>query len=577
MYDIVVITDSLHPSYELLVKKYPFIKKAKNFNEARSIAMTKMFWVVWDYIFLDENFNFDFEPPDYDKKYVHIFSVENSDLPGVCLFPKDLHVSTKELEYKFFANSKKIDIISAIMKPSSDIIVITGACHPSYELLVKKYPFIKKAKNFNEAQSIATTDMFWVIWDYILVNGNFDFLFEPLDYDKKYVHIFSVENSDLPGVCLVPKDLHVSTKELEYKFFANSKKIDIISSVKRLYDVFYPKSYEDYLKIFDTASTEMYWVVHPSLEVMTDFKFDFVIDQNNEYEKNITHVFLNKDIDVDTFNGILLCSKNIRLHQDEFELRILDHKKEHPVLASFNKPYDIFFISYNDVLADSKFETLQKKFPRVKHIKDINGIFNAHKKAAELSTTPMFWVIDSDARLVEDFKFDLLVPKYNHSSVFVWHSKNPVNDLEYGYGAVKLLPKISTMKVENNLDMTMSISKNFYVIEEVSNYTDFNTDPFNSWKSAFRECVKLTLKSDNDPEAAQRLEVWCTVGKDKRYGNYVIDGANQGKLYAKNNADNQSALLKINDFNWLEDQFEIRSEINGNTFEITSAQALATS
>ena len=38
------------------------------------------------------------------------------------------------------------------------------------------------------------------------------------------------------------------------------------------------------------------------------------------------------------------------------------------------------------------------------------------------------------------------------------------------------------------------ISNKFKVVNKISNITAFNTDEFNTWKSAFRECVKLASK-----------------------------------------------------------------------------------
>ena len=117
------------------------------------------------------------------------------------------------------------------------------------------------------------------------------------------------------------------------------------------------------------------------------------------------------------------------------------------------------------------------------------------------------------------------------------------------------------------------------VVEEVSNITVFNIDPFNSWKSAFRECVKLSVKhkKDNDAESKERLDVWCTVGEHKLFGKETIAGANAGKAYGEENADNKSALLLINDFDWLKTQFETSVDASGNISEITLAQATATS
>jgi hypothetical protein len=106
-------------------------------------------------------------------------------------------------------------------------------------------------------------------------------------------------------------------------------------------------------------------------------------------------------------------------------------------------------------------------------------------------------------------------------------------------------------------DMTTSISPLFKAMPEVSNITAFNTDPFNTWKSAFRECCKLaskTIDRQDDEETNHRLEVWCTTGTDEN----AIAGALAGRAYGTENKDNTDALKKINDFDWLKERFDGR-------------------
>ena len=108
-------------------------------------------------------------------------------------------------------------------------------------------------------------------------------------------------------------------------------------------------------------------------------------------------------------------------------------------------------------------------------------------------------------------------------------------------------------------DMTMNISTRFKAMEEVSNITAFNTDPFSTWRSAFRECVKLASKSIQgqvDSETEDRLNVWCSKGKDRLYGEYAISGALAGRAYGQENAGNLPALTLINDYDWLKTQFQ---------------------
>jgi hypothetical protein len=220
--------------------------------------------------------------------------------------------------------------------------------------------------------------------------------------------------------------------------------------------------------------------------------------------------------------------------------------------------YDIIFISYNEPDADDNFAKLQDRFPLAKRVHGVKGIHQAHIDAAKKAFTKMFWVVDADAVVLNSFKFDYEVPEWETDAVHVWHSINPINSLSYGYGGIKLLPKKLTLKMNvNNPDMTMSISKKFKVMKEVSNITAFNTDEFTTWRSAFRECAKLaTIK---DSEAIGRLDTWCKIDNGA-YGTYAIAGAIAGRKYGEKNAGNVPALGKINDFKWLADQFSSHRE-----------------
>jgi hypothetical protein len=256
----------------------------------------------------------------------------------------------------------------------------------------------------------------------------------------------------------------------------------------------------------------------------------------------------------------MLVSKNISITAKEIDHRYLIDKKEHDIIASKLKPYDIIFISYNEPNADSNYKKLISKFPRAKRVHGVKGIHNAHREAAKLSTTPMFYVVDGDADIIDEFKFDLLLPKWDRDIVHIWHSRNPVNGLEYGYGGVKLLPKQAVLDMNmNSVDMTTSISEKIRIMKEVSNYTAFNTDPFNTWKSAFREVCKLVSKSidrNYQEETDDRIDIWCIVGKNQEFGDYAIAGARAGKKFGIENIDNPDELKKINDFDWLYEQFK---------------------
>lgn len=230
--------------------------------------------------------------------------------------------------------------------------------------------------------------------------------------------------------------------------------------------------------------------------------------------------------------------------------------------------YDIIFISYQEPNADENFAKLKARFPRAQRVHGVKGIHQAHVTAAKKSFTKMFWVVDGDAEIVDTFNFDHIVPKEDLECVHVWRSRNPINGLEYGYGGVKLLPKALTQNMDlTKPDMTTSISQWFKAMPEVSNITRFNTDPFNTWKSAFRECCKLasrTIDRQDDAETQQRLDAWCTLNETAPYGFHAYIGSQNGKYYGENNRDNPEGLKLINDFDWLESEFDrVKERLSG--------------
>ena len=222
--------------------------------------------------------------------------------------------------------------------------------------------------------------------------------------------------------------------------------------------------------------------------------------------------------------------------------------------------YDIVFISYEEPNADDVYAELKERYPMAKRVHGVKGIHQAHIAAAKKCFTKMFWVVDGDAKLKDDFTFDYICEDWDLDAVHVWRCQNPVNLLVYGYGGVKLLPRQLTIDMDvTKPDMTTSISNKFYAHTEISNVTAFNTDPFNTWKSAFRECVKLSsklIRGQIDDETETRLLIWCNEGMNNPNGDYAMMGARAGKKYGEENKDNKEALFKINDFDWLKEMYD---------------------
>ena len=221
--------------------------------------------------------------------------------------------------------------------------------------------------------------------------------------------------------------------------------------------------------------------------------------------------------------------------------------------------FDIVMISYHEAEADRNFSALKQRFPDAMHVKNVEGIGKAHQQAAKLAKSEMVYVVDADAEVLPSFNFDFIPPMSKRkNTTYVWSARNPVNGLEYGYGGVKLFPKVQLESMGHELPDFSTGAAFYQPIADVSNVTSFNKDPYRTWRSAFRECVKLASRVNPNQvtaETNQRLETWCTVDVGGRFGRYCIKGALEGRAYGEANRDNIEALNKINDFEWLREQF----------------------
>jgi hypothetical protein len=218
------------------------------------------------------------------------------------------------------------------------------------------------------------------------------------------------------------------------------------------------------------------------------------------------------------------------------------------------KPYEIVFLSYHEPYAETSYKRLTARFD-ARWVKDIEGIFTAHQQAANEVQSSMFWVVDADADITEDFDFSYVPDAYDQDVVHVWNSKNPVTGEEYGYGGVKLFNTEQVREANSwGLDFTTGLSKRFKAWPQVSCTTKFNTDAYSTWRSAFRECVKLASRGE-DTEAKQRLEGWLKPLDDAEFKEEAKAGAEAGVEYANKWGQKPLKMAKINDYEWLEEYY----------------------
>ena len=219
--------------------------------------------------------------------------------------------------------------------------------------------------------------------------------------------------------------------------------------------------------------------------------------------------------------------------------------------------FDIIFMSYEEPNAEEHCHSIKNKYPWTQRVHGVKGLVNAHRECAKLSRTEMYYHIEADNELTEQFNPSFKPTKYNRDTVHVWRARNSVNNLVYGYSGIKLFPKKNVLALDPKkvVDFTTSVSDKFKAVQIVGSTVHYDTDPYNTWKAAFRECAKLSARiidRQKDKETSERLNTWCTVGEGD-YGDYSIAGAIDGCEYGK--YATKEDMIKVNDWEWLRNRF----------------------
>ena len=524
-------------------------------EEGRANSKNNWFWVVDSDVDVHEDFDFDFVPDVWDEGKTHVWQKLNPitgrqyDYGGVMLCPK---VAQTKGRPKY------------IREPAC-----TQREYPVYHLQPNDYKdglndvYVRLAHQSN-------SDMYWVLDAFTQLHEDFDFSYYPTQWDKKNVHVWQNEDSTYRNVRLIPKETFMekeyTDKEIANNSFKNLKQINTIASQRPKWPVIHLQSLEksEFINAIKDIETPFVWTIDPDVKVEQDVLDKGFMPLITDVNKIHTWQKVNPRSDrVHGYGGLRLWPtqndySNITSEQLKLnKFRNLQYVKE---VGSTSIPYEIFCISFKEDILEvdkniQRVTSKEMKHGWVNHIRGVKGIFEAHKACAKDCKTDMFWVIDADAEVTEEFMFDYIPDVYDKEVVHVWGSKNPVNGLEYGYGGVKLFPTEMVRQATSwGIDFTTGLSSRFKSMPEVSCITRFNTDAFSTWRSAFRECVKLTL--NNDEESKERLRVWMNTKGEGEFSDEAVSGALEGNQYALKNKDNLSMLDKINDYEWLEEQWK---------------------
>ena len=219
---------------------------------------------------------------------------------------------------------------------------------------------------------------------------------------------------------------------------------------------------------------------------------------------------------------------------------------------------DIVYISNGEPDEERWYEHLcYMSNTTAKWVRGVNGRTAAYQEAARQSTTPWFFAVFAKLEVLgSDFPWFTWLPDYfQEPKHYIFNSRNPVNGLEYGHQGIIAYNK--RLVLENNapgIDFTLSQAHE--VVPILSGTAHFNQSAWMTWRTAFREVVKLKHSMATQPtlETEHRLNVWCTVAQGE-YAEHCLKGANDAVAYYTEVAGDYEKLKLSFDWAWLQERF----------------------
>ena len=231
----------------------------------------------------------------------------------------------------------------------------------------------------------------------------------------------------------------------------------------------------------------------------------------------------------------------------------------------YDDPLDIVFIKNGEPNASSNYLQMQmylansSRTNKVHMVSGVNGRVAAYHAAAQASRTPWFFAVF--AKLEVDAKFDwawqpdrMQQPKH-----YIFHALNPVNGLVYGHQAMIAYNRNLVLdNTGHGLDFTLDSAHE--VVPVLSGVARYNVSPWVSWRTAFREALKLC--GSPDVESQYRLTQWlATPRTNVDNWTWSVWGAEDAVEYYQAVKGDFDQLRKSYDWAWLSSYALIRRNL----------------
>ena len=532
---------------------FAFAKPVADIDAAKAQARTEYFWLIDgnnDYT----DFDWSWRPLPYEQDHTHVWPSQWQQNGGTCFVPTNCE------EYKWHWRD---DVGVVNKKQSAPIYYIdfnNQESQPQLKTLKSKWTVANSTRyvdsHLNVIKRIVNTadsEYVWItssICDY----STFDFTWHPAQWQEQMIHCF--------GGNIQPR--------------GDTFYIHVESFKQQMYDLeildwFNVINYVELIHVTRFDWPTHYYTGDNLVEEIKNYKFTtpyaVFTNQTDCYPYTNTCLWSEKDRVVGSFassNAICVIPRDAKSY---IKTQVYDYPYINTTQRLYfgEQPLDIVYISNGEPNEQDYWDYLNYKTSanfytgQIHWVRGVNGRDAAYKAAAETSTTPWFFAVFAKLRVTPNFDFKWQPDYFQEPKHYIFHAHNPLNGLEYGHQAMIAYNKNLVLTTEETgLDFTLSAPHE--VVPILSGIAEFNQDAWMTWRTAFREVIKLKHFSNTAPtvENEYRLKKWLTVAQGQYAGCCLAGARDAVEYYDSVNGDFDKLKLTY-EWAWLREYFNSRN------------------
>lgn len=542
---------------------FAFELPAATLEEAARLSRTEYFWYINglnDY----SEFDFNWIPAPWESHYTHVWPSQHQDNGGTILARKD----TVEHQWHWH----KTPIVPRVEATSIFYMdFMNPESQSQLEVLKLTYPSIKSTRYVSDHLNVmkrivnmTTAEYVWIISS-ICDYSKFDFTWHPAQWQEEMIHCFANQFDDKRGDTFY---IHVESFKRQ---MVELELLDWFNVINYMVD--------DNLIRFKAP-----YVKYEGDDLITaikqhEFKTPYAVFSNSPtsefYGYRVQNcIWTEKDRVVTDHTD----DKSVSCVPRDAKSYIKTQVYDYPYLntsktrnVGYANSLDVVFIDNGEPDADKWFKHLlillsreQQNHPtllydnRLARVSGVNGRAAAYKAAAKASETNWFFAVFAKLEVDPGFDFNWQPDYWQGPKHYIFNAKNPLNGLTYGHqGMIAYNKRLVLANDTPGIDFTLTQAHESVPL--LSGTAHFNQDPWMTWRTAFREVVKLKHFSITQPsvETDYRLKVWTTRAEGP-HAEWCMRGAQDAVEYFDSVAGAYDKLMLTFEWAWLRAHFDAK-------------------